>query len=89
MHHIGTFVQLEDQMTNFTSDFDRQSAGYSPDRVDALVWAVTDLMLAEMKGYAFYEIARRMAAGETLEEIAGIAESTPLSEKKRACKRSI
>ena len=89
IYHIGTFVQLEDQMTNFTSDFDRQSAGYSPDRVDALVWAVTDLMLAEMKGYAFYEIARRMAAGETLEEIAGIAESTPLSEKKRACKRSI
>ena len=72
MHHIGTFVQLEDQMTNFTSDFDRQSAGYSPDRVDALVWAVTDLMLAEMKGYAFYEVARRRAAGETLEQIAGI-----------------
>jgi predicted phage terminase large subunit-like protein len=73
MHHIGTFVQLEDQMTNFTSDFDRHSAGYSPDRVDALVWAVTDLMLAEMKGYAFYEVARRMAAGETKAQIAGIA----------------
>src|SRR6516162_5179115 len=73
VHHVGTFPQLEDQMTSFTSDFDRQSAGYSPDRVDALVWAVTDLMLAEMKGYAFYEVARRRAAGETLEQIAGIA----------------
>jgi hypothetical protein len=71
MHHIGTFVQLEDQMTSFTSDFDRQSAGYSPDRVDALVWAVTDLMLTEMKGYAYYEVARRMAMGETKAEIAG------------------
>ena len=81
MHHIGTFVQLEDQMTNFTSDFDRQSAGYSPDRVDALVWAVTDLMLAEMKGYAFYEVARRMAAGETLAQIAGHAPTTPEAEK--------
>jgi phage terminase large subunit-like protein len=32
-HHIGTFPQLEDQMTNFTSDIDRAAAGYSPDRV--------------------------------------------------------
>src|SRR6516225_7288332 len=39
VHHIGTFPQLEDQMTNFTSDIDRAAAGYSPDRVDALVWA--------------------------------------------------
>ena len=29
-HHIGTFPQLEDQMTNFTSDIDRAAAGYSP-----------------------------------------------------------
>jgi phage terminase large subunit-like protein len=28
-------------MTNFTSDIDRAAAGYSPDRVDALVWAFT------------------------------------------------
>jgi hypothetical protein len=26
-HHIGTFPQLEDQMTNFTSDIDRAAAG--------------------------------------------------------------
>ena len=39
VHHIGTFPQLEDQMANFTSDIDRAAAGYSPDRVDALVWA--------------------------------------------------
>jgi phage terminase large subunit-like protein len=30
---------LEDQMSAFTSDFDRGWAGYSPDHVDALVWA--------------------------------------------------
>jgi hypothetical protein len=69
-------------MTNFTSDFDRQTAGYSPDRVDALVWAVTDLMLADMKGWGFFEVVRRRAAGETLEQIAGIAETTPDKEKK-------
>jgi len=46
-------------MTNFTSDFDRNAAGYSPDRLDALVWAVTDLMLADMKGWGFFEVMRR------------------------------
>ena len=55
---------------------------YSPDRLDATVWAATDLLLQDMKGYAFYEVARRRAAGETLEQIAGIAQSTPEREKK-------
>jgi len=82
MHHVGTFPQLEDQMTNFTSDFDRQSAGYSPDRVDALVWAVTDLMLTDMKGWGLFEVMRRRAAGETLEQIAGIV-ARPGEEPKR------
>ena len=50
VHHIGTFPQLEDQMTNFTSDIDRVAAGYSPDRVDALVWAFTQLLVEPMKG---------------------------------------
>jgi hypothetical protein len=82
MHHVGTFPQLEDQMTNFTSDFDRQAAGYSPDRLDALVWATTELLVERMKGYGFFELMRRRAAGETLEQIAGIAETTPEKEKK-------
>ena len=72
MHHIGTFVQLEDQMTNFTSDFDRRAAGYSPDRVDSLVWGCTELLVEPMKGFGIYEVMRRQAAGETLEQIAGI-----------------
>lgn len=41
--HVGTFPDLEDQMCNFTA------SGYvgegSPDRADALVWAMTELML--------------------------------------------
>jgi predicted phage terminase large subunit-like protein len=44
VHHVGTFALLEDQQCGFTSDFDRGRAGYSPDRVDALVWAVTELL---------------------------------------------
>lgn len=39
--HVGMFPDLEDQMCNYTPD------GYdgSPDRVDALVYALTELML--------------------------------------------
>lgn len=43
IHHVGKFDTLEDQMVAFTSDFDTKKQGYSPDRVDALVWAFTDL----------------------------------------------
>jgi phage terminase large subunit-like protein len=39
VHHVGTFDRLEDQMC----DFDPQTGGSSPDRMDALVWALTDL----------------------------------------------
>lgn len=43
--HVGTMKTLEDQMCLFTSDFDRKSMGYSPDRVDSLVWGLTHLFL--------------------------------------------
>jgi phage terminase large subunit-like protein len=61
VHHVGTFAKLEDQMCSFTTDFDRSRAGYSPDRVDALVWALTDLLVAEMPGWGVYEATRRQA----------------------------
>ena len=38
--HMG---KLEDQMCDFTTDFDKKKKGYSPDRVDALVWVLTEL----------------------------------------------
>lgn len=41
--HTQDFPELVDQMCAFTIDFDRAAQGYSPDRVDALVWAFTDL----------------------------------------------
>lgn len=43
IYHVGEFPTLEDQMCSFTLGFDRKEAGFSPDRVDALVWAATDL----------------------------------------------
>jgi phage terminase large subunit-like protein len=45
VHHVGSFSALEDQMCAFTVDFNRNDMGYSPDRVDALVWALTELMI--------------------------------------------
>ena len=42
--HAGVFVKLEDQLCALTPDFDRRAAGYSPDRADALVWAIVDLL---------------------------------------------
>lgn len=41
--HVSEYPQLEDQMCSFTVDFDRKEQGYSPDRMDALVWALTEL----------------------------------------------
>ena len=42
--HVGTFDKLEDQMCSFGADGLR--GGRSPDRLDALVWAITELMLS-------------------------------------------
>ena len=41
--HAGRFADLEDQMCDFGPD--GLSSGRSPDRLDALVWALTALML--------------------------------------------
>lgn len=39
VHHIGTFDDLEDQMITWVPD----AGDESPDRADALVWAITEL----------------------------------------------
>ena len=53
VHHVGEFSLLEDQMCNFTGNDGEKS----PDRLDALVWGITELMdnntgLAGDGGYA-------------------------------------
>lgn len=42
VYHLDQMEALEDQMCTFTPDFDRARDG-SPDRLDAHVWAMTDL----------------------------------------------
>lgn len=43
IHHVGNFIELEDQMCEWIP------GEKSPDRMDGLVWAITELML-DMKG---------------------------------------
>jgi predicted phage terminase large subunit-like protein len=64
IHHLGAFPALEDQMCAFTGDFDRAAAGYSPDRVDALVWALTELLVEPRAGDGIFEAYRQLAARE-------------------------
>jgi len=49
VRHVGAFAKLEDQMTSYIGAPSRagktRAGGKSPDRLDALVWALTELML--------------------------------------------
>jgi phage terminase large subunit-like protein len=47
VHHLGYFEKLEDQLCTLTPDFDARASGFSPDRADALVWAIADLIALE------------------------------------------
>ena len=54
VRHVGRFLPLEEQMLNMST------AGYvgakSPDRLDALVWALSDLMLAPQNTFTVQEL---------------------------------
>ena len=45
IHHVGYFGRLEDQMCEWVP-----GEGSSPDRIDALVWGLTELMLHRQSG---------------------------------------
>lgn len=58
VHHMGYFGELEDQMCEFTPD---GSMGYSPDRLDALVWALTELMVGSIPHEGLMDYYRQEA----------------------------
>ncbi|MGB6536473.1 MAG: hypothetical protein WBF58_10990, partial [Xanthobacteraceae bacterium] len=61
VHHVGRFAVLEDQLCAFTTGGYRGEG--SPDHADALVFAITELMLREPASIIeFYR--RRVATGE-------------------------
>jgi phage terminase large subunit-like protein len=47
--HAGQFPELEDQLCGFMSGGVYEGPGRSPDRADALVWAMTELMLGRKR----------------------------------------
>jgi phage terminase large subunit-like protein len=59
VRHAGSFVELDDQLAAMTSE------GYvgvgSPDRADALVWALTDLLVDSAPGWNWVEYYRRLS----------------------------
>lgn len=48
VRHAGTFPALEDEMCGLVSGGAYQGPGRSPDRADALVWALSELMLGKV-----------------------------------------
>jgi phage terminase large subunit-like protein len=75
VHHVGPLAKLEDQMTTWTP-FD----GTSPDRLDALVWAVTELT-DDFSADAWLAWARRKAARQEQEGKPGPQGSAGLSQQ--------
>jgi phage terminase large subunit-like protein len=73
-HMVGSHSALEDQMCAFTSDWDRRRDG-SPDRVDAMVFALTELLLQERPGGFLREESLLAADAE------GVASPVSLPEK--------
>lgn len=48
--HVGAFPELEDQMCGLMIGGAYAGPGRSPDRADALVWALSELMLGQARG---------------------------------------
>jgi phage terminase large subunit-like protein len=57
VHVVGSFPELEDQCCLWVPGEED-----SPDRLDALVWAITDLMLGPQSGWANIHALRKVAA---------------------------
>ena len=56
VHHVGALTDLEDQMCEWIPDDPKVK---SPDRMDALVWAITDLMQHGKMSYSIIGGERR------------------------------
>jgi phage terminase large subunit-like protein len=45
VHHVGTYPEMEEQMCGYVPGAEMAGDSKSPDRMDALVWAVTELLI--------------------------------------------
>ena len=55
-HLVGTFPELEDQLCTY-----RGGSADSPDRLDAMVWTMTELMIESSRNTGFLEYMRQEA----------------------------
>lgn len=55
VHHVGTHGALEDQMVAFTPE-GLPDPNKSPDRVDALVWAIHELLIVPVEGRTRFDV---------------------------------
>ena len=62
VHHVGYFADLESQMTSWVP-----GEGKSPDRVDALVHALTALLIKPPVGFVGGKITARSAGGRQID----------------------
>jgi phage terminase large subunit-like protein len=71
VRHLGAFPVLEDQMCAFTRDTPWTagvSPASSPDRVDALVWALSDLLVSPMPQAGIFEYYHQRAGRAAAEQ---------------------
>ena len=73
-HLVGIFPELETELTTWTQD-----AGWSPNRLDALVWGFTELGLIMDQGYAFMQAYRAEIAARQPAKPAPLAQMASLS----------
>jgi len=74
VHHVGALPQMEDQMC----DYDPVTATFSPDRMDALVWAITELSEG-LTTLGFVEYLKGGKAEEELKQISKVSRATTLA----------
>lgn len=58
IYHYGIFEELEDQMLDMKVDFDKKEMGYSPDRLDAMVWGFSHLFNTDSGRMVFTVLGR-------------------------------
>jgi phage terminase large subunit-like protein len=57
IRHAGSFPELEDQLVAFTTD--GYVGDHSPDRADAAIWALIELMLSPADAAGWLDYARQ------------------------------
>lgn len=71
--HVGYFPELEDQLCEYTAD---GSMGYSPDRMDAMVWGFTELMVGSIPHEGLMDYYRQQSE-QVADRLKGINPALP------------